>query len=123
MSIAIGGICSDRDALGFPKGRNPALSSPVERIGTFAAFEVRRLAVVYHAALSLPEAGERQESKPVAILAMVDRGSLIAAGATEQSRNRRPAVDRTRWFDQRVGAEMEWLVELVRTDLVMIALR
>ena len=34
MSIAIGGICSDRDALGFSKGRNPALSSPVERTGT-----------------------------------------------------------------------------------------
>jgi hypothetical protein len=35
---------------------------------------------------------------------------LIAAGATEQTRNRRPTVDRTRWFGQRVGAEMKWVL-------------
>jgi hypothetical protein len=35
---------------------------------------------------------------------------LIAAGATEQSRNRGPTVDRTRWFDQRVSAERKWVL-------------
>jgi hypothetical protein len=30
---------------------------------------------------------------------------LIAAGATEQTRNRVSTADRTRMFDQRVGAE------------------
>src|ERR1700761_4067823 len=44
-------------------------------------------------------------SKRAAILATVDCVRLIAAGATEQTRNRVPTTDRTRWFDQRVGAE------------------
>ena len=30
---------------------------------------------------------------------------LIAAGASERTRNRVSTADRTRWFDQRVGAE------------------
>jgi hypothetical protein len=70
-----------------PRVRNPALSSPVVRTGSFAAFKARRPAVVYRRRFRYRRRG-KAGSKPVAIIATVDRRSLIAAGATEQSRNR-----------------------------------
>jgi len=48
---------------------------------------------------------------------------LIAAGATEQSRNRGPTVDRTRWFDQRVSAEMKWVLATNRFSKEVLPLR
>jgi hypothetical protein len=36
---------------------------------------------------------------------------LIAAGSSEQTRNRVPTADRTRWFDQRASAEKKcWVL-------------
>jgi len=61
------------------------------------------------AALALPAAGERQNQNPSLFcdgrLWFVDCG-----GSHRASRNRGPTVDRTRWFDQRVGAEVKCVV-------------
>ena len=46
---------------------------------------------------------------------------LIAAGATERTRNRVPTVDRTRWFDQRVGVEPFELVTEPRKEATMLS--
>jgi hypothetical protein len=44
---------------------------------------------------------------------------LIAAGSTEQTRNRVSTADRTRWFDQRVGADCGVLVSTTDKPFVV----
>jgi hypothetical protein len=86
MGIAIDGICPDREPLVSQGEESRAVISD----GTHrhvCRFGVRRSAVIYRRCSRYRRRG-KAGSKPVAILATVDRGSLIAAGATEQSRNR-----------------------------------
>jgi hypothetical protein len=84
--------CSAINGRGAYGSRFSALlfpSSITDRValGQRCRFEVRRLAVIYRRRFRYRRRG-KAGSKPVAIIATVDRGSLIAAGATEQSRNR-----------------------------------
>jgi hypothetical protein len=52
--------------------------------------------------------------------ATAGRVSLIAAGATEQTRNREPTADRMRWFDQRASAELSALLSnLIAPRLIL----
>jgi hypothetical protein len=86
MGIAIDGICPDREPLVSQGEESRAVISD----GTHRhvlPLGARRSAVIYRGAFAAGY-GEKAGSKPVAIIATVDRGSLIAAGATEQSRNR-----------------------------------
>jgi hypothetical protein len=95
MGIAIDGICPDREPLVSQGEESRAVISDgthrhVIPDGTHRhvlPLGARRSAVIYRGAFAAGY-GEKAGSKPVAIIATVDRGSLIAAGATEQSRNR-----------------------------------
>jgi hypothetical protein len=75
--------------MGAPEPANclfPDRSQIVERTGALPLWSAA-LAVVYRRRFRYRRRG-KAGSKPVAILATVDRGSLITAGATEQARNR-----------------------------------
>jgi hypothetical protein len=87
----------------FPQGRNPALSSPVERTGTLPLLRCGALRSfiggVLPATRSWPISTRRYFRD--------DRLCFVDCSGSHRADPQSPAptVDRTRWFDQRVGAE------------------